>query len=155
MNCSGQFEAAKLVCMVEIMTNLCFVVQIVSCMGRVFDFCYMGMLHDISRELDNGTIGSHIRHNTLHHLKFQDVPITNWPVPLAYRNICIDYCRLVCMKLVKSILDSAFIIDFFLAKIPEIYSHPNCDEKVPRNSSCNNPHNVVLYITMFMPGNLF
>ena len=77
MSHSGQFEAAKLVRMVKITTNLHFVALIVSCLGRVFDFHYMGMLCDISRELDNSTIGSNIRHNTLHHLEFQDVPIVN------------------------------------------------------------------------------
>ena len=97
-NHSGQFEMVKLVHTVEITTSSHFVALIVSHLGRVFDFCYMGMLHDISRELDNSTIGLNIRHNTLHHLKFQDVPIVNWPVPLAYASICINYCRLVCMK---------------------------------------------------------
>ena len=117
-NCSGQFKVVKLICMVEITTNLHFVVLIVSHLGRVFDFCYMGMLHDSSIELDNGTIGSNIRHNSLHHPKFWDVPITNWPVPLASANICIDFHRLVCMKLIKGGLDSvaAFFINFLPGK---------------------------------------
>ena len=132
-NCCGQFKVPKFVGVVKVTTNLHFIALVVPSPSWILDLCDMSVLSNISRVLDDCTVGLNVRDHTLHHLELWDVPVVNGLVSLSYMGICINYGRLVCMEFIKSCTDSvaAFIINFFhLAKVTEIHGGPDCDEKV-------------------------
>ena len=83
MDCGGQFKAMKFVHAIEVMTNLCFIALIIPSLSRILDLCDMGVLSNIGRVLDDCTVGSNVRNDTLHHLELWDVPVFNGLVPLA------------------------------------------------------------------------
>ena len=145
--------------MVKILTDLGFIVVIVTGLCWYFDFGDVCMLRYVRCPLTWNSTPPDAGDYTLHELELRDLPI----VDRIFLSLTTSGPELkddifIFVELPQSIVDNSYVIvidSMGLDSVAEVHEGTDCSDKPSRRGSTDHAHNVALDITMDAACNLF